>query len=1039
MCFINNSTIYRASIWDGTTQINSSITILPNVWTHVAWVRQSSTLNIYTNGVSGSTTSAYTTNWTASTSAYIGAYATSNNRYFPGYISNLRVVKGTAVYTGNFTPSTTSLVPITNTSLLLNTPNNANAFVDSSTNNFTVTVSGNVPSTSITPNNSSNPSASGSLGFNGTSQYLTVPSNAAFTMGTGDFTIEAWIYLTTAATNGAATTDKLVFGGFGFTPAFVCFINNSTIYRASIWNGTTQTNSSITILPNVWTHVAWVRQSSTLNIYTNGVSGSTTSAYTTNWTASTSAYIGRADSSNDRYFPGYISNLRVVKGAAVYTTAFVPTDQPLTAITNTSLLLNTPHNANAFVDSSTNNFTVTVLGNVPAISNVPNVGYSSPTQIGTSSWTLISAGGSHTVATRIDGGLFTWGSGNTGQLGNGLTTNRASPSQVGASSWTSISAGASDTYAIASATNLMYAWGLNTSGQLADSTIINRSSPIQINTATMTGAAYIPINLTAVRGSSWTQVAAGNAITAIANNSLLYIWGYNIGGTIGNLTIDSSSSPTVLGNASIPFNASPTQIGTSSWTTISAGNKHVLALNSDTTLWAWGGRASLVPMNIEYTQIEAGYSHFIALRSDGSIWTWGDNTYGQLGDTSIVNKSSPVQLGMDSWSVIAAGLSHTAGIKTDGTLWVWGLGTSGQLGQGDILSRSSPVQVGTSSWTLVAAGSSHTIAVGQNNLGLYAWGYNVAGQLGDNTVVAKSSPILVSGTSTTSFIQLAAGNQNSMFLNSNFGAYVWGSGNTGQLGNGLTTGKSSPTQVGALLYKAITLSTDSAVTGATSYAIRTDGILYAWGLNTSGQLADSTILNKSSPIQVNSTNTYDKIKGAHNNHVQGLRSDGTLWVWGNNTSGALGDGTINNKSSPVQLSTFTYGNIGAGPSLTSAYLDRLGQLYTTGVTSAALGSFNTPNTTGAISRSSPAQIGYYIGNSPIQIGSNLWSAISAGNDSSLIANSTKALYFWGVNSNYQSGNVSTPVTANVSSPTLIGTAASSISDGNVNAGYIKKS
>jgi alpha-tubulin suppressor-like RCC1 family protein len=173
--------------------------------------------------------------------------------------------------------------------------------------------------------------------------------------------------------------------------------------------------------------------------------------------------------------------------------------------------------------------------------------------------------------------------------------------------------------------------------------------------------------------------------------------------------------------------------------------------------------------------------------------------------------------------------------------------------------------------------------------------------------------------------------------------------------------------------------------------------------------------------------------------VQGLRSDGTLWVWGLNTSGALGDGTTISKSSPVQLSTFTYGNIGAGPSLTSAYLDRLGQLYTTGVTGALLGSFNTPNTTGVISRSSPAQIGYYIGNSPIQIGSNLWSAISAGNDSSLIANSTKALYFWGVNSNYQSGNVSTPVTANVSSPTLIGTAASSISDGNVNAGYIKKS
>ena len=212
---------------------------------------------------------------------------------------------------------------------------------------------------------------SGSLSFNGTSQYLTVPSNAAFTMGTGDWTVEAWIYLTTAATNGAATTDKLVFGGFNFTPAFFCFINNSTIYRASIWNGTTQTNSNITILPNVWTHVAWVRQSSTLNIYTNGVSGSTTAGYTTNWTASTSGYIGRADSSVDRYFPGYITNLRVVKGTAVYTSNFTPPALGLDAIANTSLLLAVTDATNFIKDNSTNNFTLTNVNTVAFNSSTP--------------------------------------------------------------------------------------------------------------------------------------------------------------------------------------------------------------------------------------------------------------------------------------------------------------------------------------------------------------------------------------------------------------------------------------------------------------------------------------------------------------------------------------------------------------------------------------------------------------------------------------------------------------------------------------------
>ena len=350
-----------------------SFSSILNTWTHVAVSRSSGTTQIFIGGVSVVSAS-QTTNF--NNSSYVLNICTDPGGFgfTPGNVSNVRIVKGTAVYTSNFTPPSLGLDAIANTSLLLAVTDATNFIKDNSTNNFTLTNVNTVAFNSSTPFQSSivqHRPASGSLSFDGTSQYLTVPSNAAFTMGTGDWTVEAWIYLTTAATNGAATTDKLVFGGFNFTPAFFCFINNSTIYRASIWNGTTQINSNITILPNVWTHVAWVRQSSTLNIYTNGVSGSTTAGYTTNWTASTSAYIGRADSSVNRYFPGYITNLRVVKGTAVYTTAFTPPTTPLTAVTNTSLLLAVTDATNFIRDNSTNNFTLTNVNTVAFNSSTP--------------------------------------------------------------------------------------------------------------------------------------------------------------------------------------------------------------------------------------------------------------------------------------------------------------------------------------------------------------------------------------------------------------------------------------------------------------------------------------------------------------------------------------------------------------------------------------------------------------------------------------------------------------------------------------------
>jgi alpha-tubulin suppressor-like RCC1 family protein len=139
------------------------------------------------------------------------------------------------------------------------------------------------------------------------------------------------------------------------------------------------------------------------------------------------------------------------------------------------------------------------------------------------------------------------------------------------------------------------------------------------------------------------------------------------------------------------------------------------------------------------------------------MWAWGNNSDGRLGDGTVVNKSSPVQIGgLTNWYQVSGGGSHTAAIKTDGTMWTWGRNiTFGQLGDGTVVSRSSPVQIGAlTNWSQVSAGFTHTASVKTDGT-LWAWGANSQGQLGIGTIVYKSSPIQVGAL--TSWLQISAG------------------------------------------------------------------------------------------------------------------------------------------------------------------------------------------------------------------------------------------------------------------------------------------
>ena len=330
-----------------------------------------------------------------------------------------------------------------------------------------------------------------------------------------------------------------------------------------------------------------------------------------------------------------------------------------------------------------------------------------------------------------------------------------------------------------------------------------------------------------------------------------------------------------------------------------------------------------------WKQVAAGLYHAAAIKTDGTLWTWGYNSTGTLGDgSSIVNKSSPIQTvsGGTNWKQVAGGQSHAAAIKTDGTLWTWGYNAQGQVGDNSITHRSSPIQTvsGGTNWKLVAGGKYHTVAIKTDGT-LWLWGYNSGGQLGDNTSTHRSSPVqtIAGGTNWKS---VSGGSAHTVAIKTDGTLWTWGQNTLGQLGDNTRINKFSPVQTiaGGTNWKSV--SSGIAYTAA----IKTDGTLWLWGHNNYGQLGDNTIVHRSSPVQTVSGGTNWKQVAGGGFNIASIKTDGTLWTWAYNAQGQLGDNTIVHRSSPIQ--TVSGGTnwklVAAGQQHTSAiFFYEAGKLY----------------------------------------------------------------------------------------------------------------
>jgi hypothetical protein len=306
-----------------------------NQWAHIAVSRSGTSIYCFVNGTQIGSAQSNTTNY-AQGALTVGVDGNGSGTPYTGYISNFRLVKGTAVYTANFTPPTTPLTAITNTSLLCLQDNR---FKDNSTNAFAITVNGDTRISKFAPFSPpasySTPSYGGSGYFDGTGDYLTLASNAAFGLGTGNFTIEMWVYATANPANGPGTILDLRTG----TTSTATTIRIDSALNVLFYDGPLTLEINVgTITLNTWTHIALVRASGSLKTYINGTLSNTT-AVTSDLGSNQPCMIGNNQATGYAW-NGYLSNLRIVKGTAVYTAAFTPPTAPLTAITNTSLLLN---------------------------------------------------------------------------------------------------------------------------------------------------------------------------------------------------------------------------------------------------------------------------------------------------------------------------------------------------------------------------------------------------------------------------------------------------------------------------------------------------------------------------------------------------------------------------------------------------------------------------------------------------------------------------------------------------------------------------
>ena len=343
---------------------------------------------------------------------------------------------------------------------------------------------------------------------------------------------------------------------------------------------------------------------------------------------------------------------------------------------------------------------------------------------------------------------------------------------------------------------------------------------------------------------------------------------------------------------------------------VSTGWYHSLVARPDGTVAAFGlnnvgqlGNNTIADSHVPIpvpglsgvTQVAAGYAHSLALKTDGTVWAWGYNSVGQLGNDTVIDSHVPIPVpGLSGVVAISTSFEHNLALKADGTVWAWGLNNYGQLGIGSVTETHHPTKVdGLANMVSISAGYAHSLASRADG-SVWAFGLNNTGQLGNNTVTDSHGPI--QAFNIMSAVAVSAGASHSVALRGDGVVMTWGYNGYGQLGNNTTADAHMAIEVPTLTG----ITAISADGGYDTMARKTDGSLWAFGYNANGQLGNNTTTGAPAPVQIQIPGLAPATQvQAGLYHSLAIQTDGTLAAWGYNGYGQLGNNTVADSHLPI--------------------------------------------------------------------------------------------------------------------------------------------
>ena len=333
------------------------------------------------------------------------------------------------------------------------------------------------------------------------------------------------------------------------------------------------------------------------------------------------------------------------------------------------------------------------------------------------------------------------------------------------------------------------------------------------------------------------------------------------------------------------------------------------ASNDPYSLYVWGTNSGTLGLNelaprssptqVPGTQWSREIKDLpLTIKTDGTAWAWGNGGYGGLGQNDLITRSSPIQIPGTQWDRVGkhSNLRTSSAFKTDGTLWVWGHGGNGMLGHNETGPRSSPIQL-PGTWNHVSSGEN--IMYGSTTSGeLYFWGRGLYGTHGQNhsTNVSYSSPVQIPGTGWNK-VFAANGSYSGYFTKTDGSLWALGDNDFGALGLNDKVRRSLPYQIPGTQWDTVYAGTQGVM------ATKTDGTMWVWGTGSAGVSGQGDTIPRSSPVQIPGTQWalgYNRMARPFYSTLA-LKTDGTMWAWGQNNNGQYGDNSRVIRSSPVQI------------------------------------------------------------------------------------------------------------------------------------------